>query len=112
MVNNKSVKRSLHVKKGDLVQIISGKDKGKKGKIILVNASASKVVVEKINMVKKHQKPTDANPQGGIIEKESPINASNVMIICPSCNRPVRIKKRTLDDGKKVRVCVKCGEIL
>ena len=112
MSKNLKIKRKMHVKKGDMVQVISGKDKGKKGKIILTIPTKNRVIVEKINIIKKHQKPTDANPQGGIIEKEAPIHASNVMIFCQSCNRPVRVRKKTLDNGKKVRVCSKCGEIL
>ena len=84
MTKNLNLRNKLHVKKGDLVQVISGKDKGKKGKVILTQAAKYRVVVEKINMIKKHQKPTDANPQGGIIEKEASISASNVMIFCSS----------------------------
>ena len=112
MSKNLKIKRKLSVKKGDFVQVISGKDKGKKGKIILTIPNKNRVVVEKVNIIKKHMKPTDANPQGGIIEKEAPIHVSNVMIFCQTCNRPVRIRKKILDNGKKVRVCSKCGEIL
>ena len=102
----------LHVKKGDLVQVIAGKDKGKRGRIKKVFPSEMRVIVEKVNIVKKHQRPTEKNPQGGIIEKEAPIHVSNVMIVCENCGRPVRTRKKILADGTKVRVCVRCGEIL
>ncbi|WP_341479097.1 50S ribosomal protein L24 [Heliobacterium chlorum] len=105
-------KVKVHVKKGDLVQVISGKDAGKKGKVLQVIPDKHRVVVEKINLVKRHTKPTQANPQGGIIEKEAPLDASNVMIFCSKCDRPVRIAKKFLENGEKVRICRICGEVL
>ena len=102
----------LHVKKGDMVMVLAGKDKGKSGKVLLVNPEKGTVVVEKVNFIKRHSRPTTKAPQGGIIEKEGNIKASVVNIICSKCNVPVRIKKKLLEDGKKVRACVKCGEIL
>ncbi|QGG49174.1 50S ribosomal protein L24 [Heliorestis convoluta] len=101
----------VHVKKGDTVQVVTGKDAGAKGKVIEVIRDKNRVVVEKVNIVKRHTKPTKAMPQGGIMEKESPIDASNVMIYCNKCARPVRIGKKFKDDGKKVRICRKCGEV-
>ena len=102
----------IHVKKGDMVMVMAGKEKGKSGKILVVNPEKETVVVEKVNFIKRHSRPTTKAPQGGIIEKEGHIRASTVSIICSKCNVSVRIKKKFLDDGKKVRACVKCGEIL
>lgn len=102
----------LHVKKGDSVMVIAGKNKGKKGKVIGVIPDKGRVVVEGVNIVKKHQKPTQKTMQGGIIEQEAPFAASNVMIMCPKCNEPVRVGHKTLDNGKNVRTCASCGEVL
>ena len=99
----------LHVKKGDRVKVIAGKDKGKEGEIIRALPKKGRVVVEKVNVVKKAMRPTQANPQGGISSMEAPINASNVMLVCPSCKAATRTGHRVKDDGKKVRVCKKCG---
>ncbi len=103
---------SLFVKKNDRVKILSGKDKGKEGKVLKVFPSTGKIIVEGINYVKKHQRPTDKNPQGGIVRQEAPIYASKVMVVCPSCGKPTRIRKGYLEDGRKVRVCKKCGEVI
>lgn len=102
----------IHVKKGDMVQVISGKDADakKKGKILSVDADKGKVIVEGVNMIKKHMKPTQARPQGGIVEKEGYIDSSNVMLYCSKCKAPVRISKKIQADGTKIRVCAKCGE--
>ena len=102
----------MHVKKGDTVVVITGKDAGKKGKIIEVNTKDNRVVVEGVNIVKRHSRPTQKLPQGGIVEKPAPIASSNVMIYCPKCAGPKRIGKQFLDTGKKVRICKKCGETL
>lgn len=102
----------VHVKKGDLVQVITGKYAGKRGKVLRVIPSESRVVVEGVNIVKRHTKPNPKLPQGGIIEKEAPIHSSNVMIVCSSCNNPTRIGKKFLENGEKVRVCKKCGQVL
>lgn len=104
--------RKLHVKKGDLVVVIAGKDRGKSGKIIKVIPKEEKVVVERINLVKKHVRPGPTTGQGGILEAEAPIHVSNVMPLCPNCNRPTRVGKKFLEDGTKVRVCKRCGESL
>ena len=103
---------SMYVKKGDTVIVLAGKEKGKSGKVLKVNPEKQTVVVEKINFIKRHTRPTRKAPQGGIIEKEGPLHAAKVNILCTKCNVAVRIKKRVLDDGRKVRACVKCGEIL
>lgn len=102
--------RKLHVKKGDLVMVIAGKDRGKSGRIIRVIPKEERVVVERINLVKKHLRASPTTGQGGIVEVEAPIHVSNVMPICPSCNRPTRVGKKILEDGTKVRVCKRCGE--
>ena len=102
-------KKKMHVKKGDQVVVITGKDVGKRGKIIDVEAKTGRVYVDKVNVVSRHTKPTQAAPQGGIVKKEAPIDSSNVMLYCEKCNKGVRIKKQILDDGRKVRVCANCG---
>ncbi len=99
--------RSL--KKDDQVEVIAGKDKGRVGKILKIH-SKDRVIVERVNMVKRHLKPGMAGQEGGIIEKEAPIHISNLMLICPKCNKTVRTGKKILEDGTKVRVCKKCGE--
>ena len=101
-----------YIKKDDKVKVIVGKDKGKIGKVLKVNRKKSRILIEKINIVKRHSKPTAQNKQGGIVEKEMPIQWSNVMVMCNKCVTPARIQMQRLEDGKKVRVCVKCGEAL
>ena len=102
----------MHVKKGDVVQVISGKELGKRGKILAVDRTKGRVIVEGANMIKKHMKPTQINPQGGILEKEGSIASSNVLLYCEKCKAPVRYGKQFQSDGSKVRVCKKCGEVL
>lgn len=104
-------KNKLNVKKGDMVMVISGKDAGKKGKVLEVIPSKNRVVVEKTNIVKKHQKPTKSMPQGGITDMEAPINVSNVMLYCSECNSVTRRSMKITGEGK-VRVCKKCGHNL
>jgi large subunit ribosomal protein L24 len=101
----------LHVKKGDKVQVISGKDKGKQGVILEAYPKQNRVLVEGVNVVKKHAKPSQANPQGGILSQEAPIHASNVMPLDPKTGVPTRIGYKTVD-GTKVRVAKKSGETL
>ena len=101
---------SMKVKKGDKVQVIAGKDKGKQGTILRSVPTRNRVVVEGCGIVKKAVRPTQQNPQGGIISMEAPNHVSNVMLVCPSCGKPVRTGKRINDEGKKVRVCKKCGK--
>lgn len=101
----------MKVKKGDLVKVIAGKDKGKEGKVLRVIPKENKVIVENVRIVKRHQRPTQRLREGGIIEREAPIHPSNVMVICPSCNKPTRIGYRFMEE-KKVRFCKKCGEIV
>jgi len=99
------------LKKGDTVKVIAGKEKGKTGKILSTIPDKARVVVEKINLIKRHQRP-DAKGKGGIVEKEGPIHVSNVMYLCDKCGSGVRIGYKILDDGKKARVCAKCHETL
>ena len=101
----------LHVKNGDTVQILSGKDKGKQGKIISAQPNSGKVVVEGINKVKRHSKPSMKVPQGGIISKEMPLHVCKVQLVCPACNKPTRIAHK-IQAGKNARVCKKCGETI
>lgn len=101
----------LHVKKDDNVMVITGKDKGKKGRIISVSPRENRVIVEGVNMMKKHAKPTQQNPQGGILNQEAPIHASNVMLLDPKGGKPTRIGYKVLDNGKKVRVA-KSGQAI
>lgn len=100
------------LKKNDLVMVIAGKEKGKSGRILKVFSRKNRALIEKINFVKKHTRPSGQTRQGGIVEREAPIHVSNVMVICEKCNLPIRVGKKILDDGKKVRVCKKCGELL
>lgn len=101
-----------HVKKDDKVKIIAGKDKGKIGKVLKVFNKKNRVLVENINIVKRHTKPSAQNRQGGIVETEAPIHWTNVMLMCNKCMSPSRIRMRRLEDGNKVRVCTKCDEVV
>ncbi|MBN1636020.1 MAG: 50S ribosomal protein L24 [Deltaproteobacteria bacterium] len=98
-------------KKGDTVVILAGKNKGRQGQILRMLPVKNRLVVERVNMIKRHQKPTQVG-QGGIIEKEASIHISNVAIVCPKCSTGVKIGYKFHDDGKKVRVCKRCGEEL
>jgi large subunit ribosomal protein L24 len=100
------------IKRDDKVKIITGKDKGKIGKVLKVLNKKERVLVENINMVKHHTKPSAQNRQGGIVEREAPLHWSNVMLMCNKCVAPVRIKIQHIDDGSKVRVCGKCSEVI
>ncbi|MBM2837962.1 MAG: ribosomal protein [Deltaproteobacteria bacterium] len=103
---------ATHVKKNDTVKVIAGKEKGKTGKVIVVLPKKERVIIEKINLVKRHTKPKGAAGQGGIIEKEGAIHISNVMVVCPKCDSAVRFGYKLLEDGNKVRVCKKCEEVI
>ncbi|MBS7528219.1 50S ribosomal protein L24 [Fusibacter paucivorans] len=102
----------MHIKKGDTVIVIAGKDKGKKGKVLSVDPKANRVIVENVNMVTKHQKPSVKVQQGGRVHMEAPVNASNVQLFDAKANAGTRVKMKTLEDGKKVRVSVKTGEVV
>ena len=101
---------SVHVRRGDTVAIIAGRERGKRGKVLRVLHAEGRVLVEKINMIKKHQRPTQKLRQGGIIERENPLALSNVLLVCSRCDGPVRTGVQVLGNGRKLRVCKKCGE--
>lgn len=103
---------SIRVKKNDKIKILTGKDTGKSGKVLLVDIKKGIVIVEGLNVVKKTKRPDQKSQKGGIIDIEAPIRVSNVMVICPKCGKTMRVKKKELDDGKRVRICGKCGEML
>ena len=101
-----------HVRRGDTVGVIAGRERGKRGKVLRVIPEKSRVVVEKINMVKKHQRPTQKVRQGGIIEREGALALSNVLVVCGRCDKPSRTGMKLLSDGRKVRSCKRCGEAI
>jgi len=109
---------NMNIKRKDTVMIIAGKERGsraaktKRGKVLQVMPESQRVIVERLNFIKRHTRPSAAHRQGGIIEREGPIHVSNVMIICPKCDAPTRVKMVFLEDGRKVRTCKKCGEQL
>ena len=102
----------MHIRKNDEVMVIAGKSKGQRGKVLRVITGKDRVVVEKVNLVKRHTKPSQANPTGGILSKEAPMHVSNVNLFCEKCNGPVRVGHKVLENGGKVRVCKSCGETI
>ncbi len=103
---------SLGIRKEDTVQVIAGKYKGKTGRVLRVDRGKENIVIEKINIIKKHMKPNKTYTQGGIIEKEAPINLSNVMLVCPKCTKPTKIGATGLEGGARPRMCKKCKEVI
>jgi large subunit ribosomal protein L24 len=101
----------MHVRKGDQVVVIAGKEKGKRGRVLRLVSDKGRVVIERVNMVKRHTKPTQRNPRGGILEKEGSVEASNVALWCGKCVAPRRAKVDDKEGQKKRRVCVKCGTV-
>ena len=104
--------KKVHVKTGDTVIVLSGKERGKKGKVLAVSPKEGKVIVEKINMVSKHVKPKKMGEQGGIIKAEGALYACKVQLVCPHCSKPTRVAHKIFEDGTKGRICKKCGETL
>ena len=102
--------QSIHVRRGDTVGVIAGRERGKRGKVLHVLTDKRRVVVEHVNMVKKHQRPTQKLRQGGIIEREGALALSNVLPICSRCDKPARTGVKVLADGRKVRTCKRCDE--
>ncbi|MBN1893789.1 50S ribosomal protein L24 [bacterium] len=102
----------MKVVKNDQVAVVSGDFRGKKGKVLKVYPATGRIIVEGVNFIKRHTRPTQKNPQGGIVNKEAPLHASNVMVICPKCNKQTRIGKKVLENGKRIRVCKSCNEML
>jgi large subunit ribosomal protein L24 len=105
------MEKHYHVRKNDLVMVTAGKDKGKTGKVLRIVKKKDRLIVEKINMIKRHVKPSQKS-KGGIMERENPIHLSNVMIYCEKCSKPVRTGKKVLEDGRKIRFCKKCDEAI
>ncbi len=101
---------SIHVRRGDTVGVITGRERGKRGKVLRVLRDKGRVVVEHVNMIKKHQRPTQKLRQGGIIEREGALALSNVLVICARCDKPSRTGVKVLADERRVRVCRRCGE--
>lgn len=102
----------VHVKKDDTVLVLTGKDRGKKGKVLSVYPDDNMVLVEGVNMATKHKKPRNRYQQGGIIHQESPVNSSKVMLICERCGKPTKVGKQVFENGQKARTCKKCDEII
>ena len=102
----------MRIKKNDMVRVMSGNDRGKQGKVLKVFPASNRIIVEKVNLIKRHTRVSKDVPQGGIIEKEGPIDASNVMLVCPNTGKPTRIGKDVLSDGSRARVSKKSGEML
>lgn len=102
----------MHIKTGDTVFVLSGKDRGKKGKVIRAYPKKDRVIVEGVNMVTKHKKPKSVQEPGGLVHQEAPIHISNIMCVCDKCKTPSRISRKILENGQKVRVCNKCGEVI
>ncbi len=103
---------AIRIKKDDRVKVVAGKNRGKVGKVMVTLPGEGKVIVEGVNFTKRHQRPTNKQKEGGIIERETPIDASNVKVLCPNCDKPTRIQHKRLKNGEKVRACKKCGEIM
>lgn len=103
---------SLRVRKNDTIMVLSGNHKGRKGKVLKVFPKTNRIIVEGVNLIKRHTRPSQKNQKGGIVEKEASINISNVIVICSKCNTPTRIGSKMLEDGKHVRICKKCGEMV
>jgi large subunit ribosomal protein L24 len=104
--------KKYRIKKNDTVKVIAGKDKGKTGKVMRIIPKSDRAIVERINMVKRHMKPSQQSRQGGILEREAPIPISNLMLVCSKCTDPTRVGYKTLDDDRKVRFCKKCNEVI
>ncbi len=103
---------ALGIRKEDTVVVLTGKEKGKRGRVIAVFTKTERLLVERVNMIKKHMKPNQQFKQGGIIEMEASLQSSNVMLVCPKCDKPTRVANQILQDGRKLRACKKCKEVM
>jgi len=103
---------SLHIRRGDTVIVLAGKDRGLRGKVVRAFPKAGRAVVEGVNKVKRHTKPTMQNPQGGIVTREAPVHVSNLMLVCPHCHRPTRARHVVTEEGKRVRACRRCEAVI
>lgn len=108
----KDMSNKIHVKTGDTVVVLSGTERGQKGKVIAVSPKEGKVIIEKVNLVSKHVKPRKMGDQGGIVQAEGAMYASKVQVVCPRCGKPTRVGHNVLEDGTKERICKKCGAAL
>ena len=106
------ISKTNKIKKDDMVYVIAGKDKGKTGKVMRVLPRKGRILVENINFIHKHIRPSQQHQQGGVIEKEGPIEVTNCLLVCNKCNNPTRVGFMVLEDGRKVRACKKCGEVM
>jgi large subunit ribosomal protein L24 len=102
----------MHIDKNDMVEVIAGNDKGKRGKVLKTFPENERIIIENVNFIKRHTRPTQKNPKGGILEKEAPVHVSNVMIVCPKCGETTRVAHRRLADGSKERACKNCEEMI
>jgi len=100
------------VRKGDTVVVIAGKNKGQRGKVLRIVQKTNRVVIERVQMIKKHMKPSQKNPQGGIVEKESPIAVSNTKLVCPKCDKPTAVSRQVQGDGTRARICRNCSAVI
>ncbi len=103
---------ALGIKKEDTVVVLTGKEQGKRGRVIAIFPKQGRLLVERVNMIKKHMKPNQQYKQGGIIEMEASLESSNVMLVCPKCDTPTRVGNQMLEDGRKIRACKKCKEVM
>ncbi len=103
---------ALRIKKEDTVVVLTGKEQGKRGRVIAVFPKTGRLLVERVNMIKKHMKPNQQYKQGGIIEMEASLITSNVMLVCPKCDKPTKVANQILEDGRKLRACKKCKEVM
>jgi large subunit ribosomal protein L24 len=104
--------KGLSIRRNDTVVVITGKEKGKRGKVLVVLPEKQRIIVERVNFIKRHQRPTQKVRQGGIIEREGSLHVSNVMLVCGKCDRPTRVGRQGLANGRQARVCRRCGEIV
>jgi large subunit ribosomal protein L24 len=102
----------MHIARNDIVEVIAGNDRGKRGKVLKVLPKSNRVVVEGVNFIHRHTRPRSQGEQGGIIEKEAPIDVSNVKLVCSKCNEGVRVRTKILGDKSKARLCAQCGEMI
>lgn len=104
---------SLHVRKNDQVEVLSGRDRGKRGKVLRVIPARDRAVVERVNVIKRHTRPNpQRNIKGGVVEREASVHVSNLMLVCPECNESTRVRHKTLTDGRKVRTCAACEGVI
>ena len=102
----------LGIKKNDTVLVVTGAEKGKKGRVLSVDLENNRLIIESVNIIKRHMKPNNKYKQGGIIEREAPVNRSNIKLLCPKCDKPTGIGNKILENGKKIRSCKKCAEVI